>query len=477
MSVLQKTDLRLPKLNEDDIRRYSKEMNEPEWLLESRLKSFELFRKLQPEISPLFQKYADLSGVSLDSYEYLRTSRKSSVTPTFEELGNPNFVVQAGGNVLRVPQELLEKGVIIETIQEALERHQELFKRVFLNKVVKSESDKFAAFANALFDTGVFVYVPRNTTLEEPISLVYLTDGTNSAMVSQTIIYLEPNSFAAVVEEGYSISKDTGKPLVSVLTDIQLEDASRLAFSSFNGFSKDVRSFSNKKARVGRDSTMNWTFAYMGSAFTRGRLENIMAGQGGSADDIEVLFGDGDQRFDMASDITFVSTNSTGAVYVKAALKDSARALNRGVVKITENAKKSSAFLSIHSMLLSRNAVADAIPTLEIDNNDVKATHSAAVEQIDEEKVFYLGTKGLDEETSKRLIILAFFEKAVERIPSPSLRMKIRSLVEHKWRGSVGEPPKVEEDIFEWALQFGKVSPISDIFGTHYKYRTTVEKK
>jgi Fe-S cluster assembly scaffold protein SufB len=471
------SNIKLPNVSEDDIERYSREMGEPEWLKEFRLESYRLFKRLEVEISPLFQKYADLSGVDFDSSQYLRYSGKSNTPLGFAQLADTTFIAHAEGHILRVPEELKSKKVIIETIDEAARNHGDLLKRVFYTKAVKPESDKFAAFSNALFDTGVFVYVPKDVYIQAPVRLTFLATDKPVATVSQTLVFAEENSFIGIVEEGYSISHGQ-KSVAASITDIQAAEGAKVAFSSFNGFSTDVSVFTNRKAILGKDANVSWTFAHLGGGYVRGRLDNLMRGPGSSVDDIEVLFGDGSQRFDLTSDIDFEAPQATGTVLSKAVLKDTAKSIMKGTIKIRKGAKNSRGFLSIHAMLLSKQAVAEPIPALEIDTNDVKATHSAAVEQIDPEQVFYLATKGLQEDTARRLIMLAFFEKAVERIPASQLRTKIRTLVEDKWTGQTGLLSLKDEDIFEWALSHADKAPsVTDMFAGHYKYRKTVDQE
>ncbi|MEM3857188.1 MAG: SufD family Fe-S cluster assembly protein, partial [Thermoprotei archaeon] len=187
-------------------------------------------------------------------------------------------------------------------------------------------------------------------------------------------------------------------------------------------------------------------------------------------------FGDKEQRFDLVSDIIFSAPQSTGTVLAKAVMKDSSKSIMKGTMGIRSGAKNSRAFLSMHAMLLSKLANADAVPTLEIDTNEVKATHSAAVEQMDQESLFYLTSRGITEESARELMMFAFFEKAVERIPSSMLRIALREMIRRKWTGQL-LTSESGEDAFEDALQFSQEAKrSSDVFEGHYKYRTTVSR-
>jgi Fe-S cluster assembly protein SufB/Fe-S cluster assembly protein SufD len=464
-----------PAVTVEDIKAYSREVGEPEWLTRYRIDSYDYFKKLAVEPSPLFYKYVDLSGVNLRDAEYLRPRDKSTTPLGFKELDDAVFIAHAQGNIVRLPAELEEAGVIVDTMDGAARRHPDLLKKLWDAKSVTPDYDKFAAFTNALFDTGVLVYVPDNVEVKVPLRLVFLAGGRGDATVSHNLVYVGQHSLVHIVEEGYSLGD--GAPSVSAfIADVRAAPGAKVTYSVFQGYSKDVTVFSNRRASVDRDASVNWTFTHLGGNYVRSKLDNLMVGSGGSSDDIEVTFGDAKQRFDLSSNIVFYDTNSTGAVYSKAALKESSRALMKGMIKIKDKAKASRGFLSYHALLLSRDAMADAIPTLEIDTNDVKATHSAAVEQLDQEQLFYLMSKGLDEDTARQLVVLAFFEKAVERIPSPTLRTRIRSLVLSKWLGIAPQDAYRQDDLFEWALSYrGGQAQFADIFAGHYKYRKTLE--
>lgn len=463
-----------PEVSEEDIVRYSKEIGEPGWLTEYRLEAFRWFKRLEVEPSPIFYKYVDLSGVNLKDAEYLRYRNKLATPVGFEELGDAVFIAHAQGNAVRVPEEVQEAGVIIETMDEAVAKHPELLRQVWEKKSVTPEYDKFAAFTNALFDTGVFIYVPKGVEVKIPLRLVFLATSKRDATVSHNLVYVGEHASLSILEEEYSLGEGENS-VAAFISDVQAAPGSKVTYAVFQGYSQNVFVFYNRRAAVDRDASVSWTFTHLGGSHVRSKLDNLMLGAGGSSDDIEVTFGDRRQRFDLSTNIVFTTNNATGAVYSKAALKDASRALMKGMIKIRNTGKNSRGYLSYHALLLSRDAMADAIPTLEIDTNDVKATHSAAVEQLDESQLFYLMSKGLDEDSAKQLMVLAFFEKAVERIPSPALRSRIRSLVLSKWRGIPPHEASKQEDLFEWALSYrGEEMRFEDIFAGHYKYRRTV---
>ncbi len=218
------------------------------------------------------------------------------------------------------------------------------------------------------------------------------------------------------------------------------------------------------------NSKIVWASGLLGGAYTRSRLESIMNNQGASSENIEVVFGSGTQRFDAVSNITHIGQNTSGHAISKGVVKDKSRVVFKGMIHITKDAKNSRAYLAEHGMILGKEARADAIPGLEIETNEVKATHSASVAQINDEQIFYLMSRGISEDEAKKLIIVGFFEPIVERIPIPEVARRIRRITDLKWSGindfiASVTIPAIDDEYYD------ETPKTHDIFEGHYKYR------
>jgi Fe-S cluster assembly scaffold protein SufB len=232
----------------------------------------------------------------------------------------------------------------------------------------------------------------------------------------------------------------------------------------------DAVSFSNRKAYVERDGKMSWSLALFGSQLSRYKVDSIMQGQGALAEDVEIIFGVGNQSFDITSNLIHVAPNTRGKVLVKSVMKDTSQSLFKGMIKIHTNAKATESYLAGHAILLDKGAKSDAIPGLEIESNEVKATHSASVAQIDEKQIFYLMSRGLSEESAKREIVGGFLEPTSRKM-GPTIRAWINDLIENKW---LGKPLKLKiDEAMEQILEIEKsrYRETEDIFEKHYKYR------
>ena len=233
---------------------------------------------------------------------------------------------------------------------------------------------------------------------------------------------------------------------------------------------KSCTNFSNRKGYIERDGRLSWYLALLGARLSRYKVDSIMKGAGSSAEDVEIIFGVGDQSFDITSNLIHYGPSSRGRVLSKSVMKDSSKSLFKGMIKIGKEAVGTESYLAGHAVLLDKNAKSDAIPGLEIETNEVRATHAASVAQIDENQIFYLMTRGLGKDAAKREIVQGFLEP-LSRKMGPTIRAWVNYLMESKWSG---QPLMLKTDeAMEQMLEVEKsrYREVEDIFEKHYKYR------
>jgi Fe-S cluster assembly protein SufB len=471
------SELTLANANEEQVRSLSKSRQEPEWLQEFRIKSLNLFRKLPAELSSLYTKYVDLAGIELESTSLIPSEpSKEQIEDAVEKLRSDRaitiFQVESKTLLADVPEVLRKEGVTFTDVGTAIRSDPELFHRYFLEKAILPEDDKFAALNNALFTSGFYLHVPKGIEVTVPFRVVTILDSEGHGVCSQNLVVAENRSKFTILEELYS-TRPIGqgkRSTYSGLSEVHLHDGAEVTYGSINNLSQNVNIFSNKKSIGAQDSKIVWSTGLLGGAYTRSRLESLMRGAGASSENVEVVFGAGTQRFDTVSNITHHGPNTSGHAIAKGVVKDKAKSIFKGMIRIEEKAKNSRAYLAEHAMILSKDAVADAIPGLEIETNEVKATHSASVAQINEEEIFYLMARGLSEDEAKKLIIVGFFEPLVERIPVPEVAKRIRRIIDLKWSGiydfaSSLTVPAFDDEYYEEGQK------TRDIFEGHYKYR------
>lgn len=460
------------RIGEEFVEQLSKSFNEPSWLTQFRLGALRTYRILPEEQSNLYTKYALDLGMDSETLEGKIDAKPDlSALPISEiasgmESGHYYVSTQSETIASKNIRDLESKGVIFCDLHEALEKHEKILKTIFQNKAIKPDEDKFAALNSALFSIAWLAYVPKNLVLANPLRLRFYLNSIKPHF-SQLWIYAEQGSDVTLLTEEYGAEVPG---TASDIVEAYVKDNASVHFSSIQNYSQQTTVLSNKKALCEKDARIYWTLGYFGGRVERARLESVFLKDGASAEDVEVVFGNNSQRFDVASDLTHLGRFTKGRILSNGALKDKARCVFKGMIRIGKDAKGANAYLAGHSILLSPDAKSDAIPGLEILTNEVKATHAASVAQIDLEQIFYMMTRGLSKDEAKKFIVLGFIEPAISRIGSEELRDTMRDVVEAKWYGRTGLVKKEKKEIL-FAEEEQSSQPSRDIFEGHYKYR------
>jgi len=461
----------LSKLGPDNIEEISAANNEPSWLKEYRKNSFSIYQELPAEVSPLYNKYSDANKMNPEEVTFSLSSDSTVsdfVKDRMAELAdNPN-VVQIGTNIhkINLPSELKSKGLVICSIQDAIKDHPDKIKKSL--ELTDPKTDKYTALNNAFFNSGIFIYIPRGLVLEKTIHLISSLSMDQTSTISRNVVIGEENCKASIVQELYA-PKATKQQAYLELLDVIVNQNAELDLITLQAMDQDAINFSTRKANIGRDGRMNWYLGLFGSLLSRYKIDNYLSGIGANVTDTEVVFGNKNQSFDITSNVIHVAPSTTGRVLEKSVLKDTSKSLFKGMIRIEKEAHHAESYLSGHSILLDKGAKSDSIPGLEIFTNDVKATHSASVAQIDDEHLFYLGTRCLNKSDAQKIIVEGFLEP-LSRKMSYQIRAWITYLIDSKWIGrelSIKSDEKLKELLEIEETRYRE----TDIFESHYKYR------
>jgi FeS assembly protein SufD len=462
-------------VNEEHVDAVAK--GEPSWLAQSRKQALSKFLSLPSEVSPLYSKYSDANKIKPESVHLAAFQGKhelgGDLAKRLEELEKETGILQVGVQTSRVfvKDDVARKGVIVTDIKQALSKHADIIKAHVDANPLDFGEDKYLALEAAAFQSGVFVYVPRNVVLDEPIRVITSLADDGTSLVSRNILIAEEGSKATVVQELYAPGAGSGTQQgYFELIESSVKPNAHLEAVTLQAMGGETVCVSNRKAFVERDSKMSWYSGLFGSMLSRYRTDSIMKGSGASAEDIEIVFGAGTQSFDVTSNLIHNGQFSRGRVQVKSVLKDTSKSLFKGMIKIGKEGKGTESYLSGHAILLDRGAKSDSIPGLEILTNEVKATHSASVAQMDEGQIFYLMTRGLSREGAKREIVSGFLEP-LSRKMGPTIRAWVNYLIENKWQGNslMLRTDEAMEQILE--VEKSRYRETQDIFEKHYKYR------
>ena len=210
---------------------------------------------------------------------------------------------------------------------------------------------------------------------------------------------------------------------------------SKIKFYNFQNWKNNVMNFSNWKAKLAKDAKVNWVFGQFGGKFSRIKTDTLFDGQGAESRNYGVFYGSKNQHFDITTNVNHNVPNTTGNILVKGVLDDSSNAVYRGKITILKDAQQTNSYLADHSLILSDNAISHSIPSLEIDANDVKASHGATLGKPDEEEIFYLMSRGLKRSSAEIQVILGFFAPVTELIPFNDLKERFDNVLHEKVRG------------------------------------------
>lgn len=470
----------LSSLSLSDIQRLSTLYHEPEWMRKLREQNFENYGSVPHEVSPLYSKYSDVNRLRPERVKLSRTIGSNEphdfLQPRITDFGEDLGLVRVGSTILKLNKygEDSRPAPIIGDFSESISKYEDKFKEILLgNPGHWKPEDKFLSLEASAFKSGIFIYIPEGQIVETPIRLVCALSEDGTSCISRNLVIVGDGARCTIVQELYSPG-----PVVSngvqqgdfQLTECHVGQEANLEMITLQALDPNTISFLNKKAWIERDGKMSWYQGLFGGQLSRCKVDSIMKGTGSSAEDIEIVFGNSTQSFDITSNLNHLGAHTRGRTLVKSVMRDKSKSLFKGMIKIGTNAKASESYLAGHAILLNKDAKSDAIPGLEIETNEVKATHSASVAQLDESQIYYLMCRGLDRDSAKREIVSGFLEPLSRRM-GPTIRAWINYLFDNKWSGK----PLVlrSDDAMEQMLEVerSRYRESQDLFEKHYKYR------
>lgn len=312
-------------------------------------------------------------------------------------------------------------------LAEALDAHPELVE-THLGSLVPAD-DPFVARNDAEWMDGVFVHVPKGVEVSEPIRIALDLDSAGSAVYWRTLVVLEEGASAEIWED-YRSADDGTDALLNTVVEVSVGQAARLHYVTTQDLSEKAWLFSTQRATVDRDGLLDWAALGFGSGNGKVRMTTRLIGQGSEARVTGGYAGGNSQHLDYDTLQEHAAENTVSDLAFRGVLSDSSTAVWRGMIKVEEGAQKTDAFQECRNMLLSPDAHADAIPGLEILADDVACTHAAAIAQVDPTQMFYLESRGLDEETSRSMIVEGFLQSLLERLGEGPVHDEIQTKLE-----------------------------------------------
>jgi Fe-S cluster assembly protein SufD len=376
-------------------------------------------------------EFTDISSLDLAAYvpapeDGNGNGSTTERTPVFSPPNAIELRQLDAGEATLSGAEGLPEGVIVSTLEQAppelVERH--------LGTVVSGE-DLFVARNEAGFRGGAFVYVPRGVVLEAPILLTAIQAATGTELDRRTLVVVDEGAQAEVWEQCLSGS-DEVDGLFNSVVELVVADNAHLRFIAGQDLSERSWVFGTQRAEVGRDAVLDWVALGFGSARGHVRMETRLGGQGAEARVTGAYATHRRQHIDFDTTQEHAAPNTTSDLAFRGVLQGRSSAVWKGNIIVDPGAQKTDAFQESRNLLISKRAHADAIPGLEIQANDVRCTHAAAVAQVDPEQLFYLRSHGLEEDVAKRLVIEGFLSALVERFESGTVRDELTVTLERR---------------------------------------------
>lgn len=439
-----------PGLNEHVVREISAIKNEPEWMLKLRLIAYEQFKS-----KPTPQWGGDLNSINYDDIRYYMSAsdgqKKSwddvpkEVKETFEKLGIPEAerTVLAGvkaqydsevvyGSLLDVWK---KDGVVFLSMDEGLAQYPELVKEYF-GKVIPSGDNKFSALNTATWSGGSFVYIPKGVEVKMPLQTYFRINAPNAGQFERTLIIVDEGAKVHYIEGCTAPSFSSGS-LHSAVVEIFVKKGARCQYTTVQNWYKNVYNLVTKRAWVGEEAEMIWTDFNMGSKLTMKYPGFILAGKGAKGETLSMAMAGAGQHQDTGSKATHLAPYTSSTIISKSISKDGGRTSYRGMINVGPLAHGSKNTVICDALLLDPLSRSDTYPTDRIFNSDVEIQHEATVSRIGDEQLFYLMSRGMKEEESRKMIVNGFVDDLVKKLPL-EYAVEMNRLIDHEMEGSIG---------------------------------------
>lgn len=427
-------------LTGDDVRSYSAATGEASWLTDLRLEALDKVDTLpmpKPDKTKIdkwnfteFPVHAVESTV-FESLSDLPDDAKSLVDAENQK----NIYVQHNNTpaYLSLSEDLKEQGVIMTDIFTASREHSDLVKKYFMTDGVKVDEHRLTAFHAALMNGGVFVYVPKNVEVKQPIQVLFLHDNAQASLFNHVIVVAEANSSVTYVEN-YLSTVTHAEGLANIVSEVFTGDNAVVTYGAVDVLAEGFTTYVNRRGIAGRDSRIDWALGLMNDSNTISNNLTHLVGNGSRCDMKSVVVGRGSQKQNFTSEIVHWGLDTEGHILKHGVMKDASSSIFNGIGKIEKGATRSNAEQESRVLMLSEKARGDANPILLIDEDDVTAGHAASVGRVDPLQLFYLMSRGISKQEAERLVIHGFLAPVVSKLPIEGVKKQLTEVIERKVR-------------------------------------------
>ena len=437
-------------LSRELIESISEYKSEPEWMRDFRLKAYEHY-----ESRPTPQWGGNLNQIDFEDIHYfVRASEKvghtwdevpEDIKNTFDKLGIPEaerkFLAGVGAQYEsesvyhQVNEQLEAQGVIFTDMDTALREHEDLV-REYWATVIPANDNKLAALNSAVWSGGSFVYVPKGVKVSMPLQAYFRINTENMGQFERTLIIAEEGSDVHYIE-GCTAPVYSTDSLHSAVVEIVAKPSSRVRYTTVQNWSQNVYNLVTKRAIAQENATMEWVDCNLGSKLTMKYPSIYLLGEGAHGEILSIAFAGEGQHQDAGGKIIHAAPKTTSSIFSKSISKDGGRATYRGLLEVAKGASEAKSKVVCDALLLDPDSRSDTYPTIRIDEADANVGHEASVSKIGEEQLFYLQSRGLDEEEASKMIVNGFIEPIAKELPM-EYSVEMNRLIELQMEGSIG---------------------------------------
>ncbi len=439
-----------PGLTQELVRKISSDKNEPEWMLNKRLRAYKAYLNSNLNWGP------DLIGLDLDDIIYYVDPDTESartwddvpddIKQTFEKLGIPEAeresLAGVGGqydsNTVyhNLKKEWEDLGVIFEDMETAIQKYPELVKKHFMTNCVPISDHKFAMLHAAVWSGGTFIYVPEGVTVDIPLQAYFRMNASKGGQFEHTLIIADKNSEIHYIE-GCSSPRYAESSLHAGCVELFVMEGAKIVYSSIENWSKNTYNLNTKRAIVQKNGKIEWLNGNMGSGRTMLYPCSVLLGDNSQSDSIGIAFSGKGQNQDTGTKVIHIGKNTKSMIKAKSISKDGGISSYRGLVKVSKQAENAITAIECDALLVDGKSVSNTFPVMEVENQSAQVIHEAKIGKIGDDEIFYLMSRGLTEENAKQMIVSGFANDVIKRLPF-EYAVELNKLIEMEMEDSIG---------------------------------------
>ncbi|GIO19178.1 FeS cluster assembly protein SufB [Oceanobacillus oncorhynchi subsp. incaldanensis] len=432
------------------VKEISKMKEEPQWMLDYRLKALEHFYS-----RPMPQWGGDLTGLDFDEIVYyVKPSEKQGRTwdevpdeikQTFDKLGIPEaeqkylagVSAQYESEVVyhSLKEDLQELGIVFKDTDTALKENEELFKEYF-GKVIPYSDNKFSALNSAVWSGGSFIYVPKGVEATTPLQAYFRINSENMGQFERTLIIVDEGASVHYVE-GCTAPVYTTNSLHSAVVEIIVKKDAYCRYTTIQNWANNVYNLVTKRATCDANATMEWIDGNIGSKLTMKYPAILLKGEGARGNTLSIALAGKGQLQDAGAKMHHLAPNTSSTIVSKSISKQGGKVSYRGLVHFGRKADGARSNIECDTLIMDNESTSDTIPYNEILNDNISLEHEAKVSKVSEEQLFYLMSRGLSEEEATEMIVMGFIEPFTKELPM-EYAVEMNRLISFEMEGSIG---------------------------------------